>query len=78
MTAIPRLLVILGLLALLYAVIGRFVGGPGVLGWLVKPGGIAAGTMVVGANTLFLLAIAAHLCGGKKSESDSKAEEKKA
>lgn len=45
-----------GVLLIFYAIVGRFVHGPSVFGYLVK-GGMAAGSAMIGGNTLLLLAL---------------------
>ncbi|MFC1496987.1 hypothetical protein ACFLS1_00750 [Verrucomicrobiota bacterium] len=57
-----KVLVAAGILLALYSIAGRFLGGRAVLGWLI-PGGMAASSAMIGANTLLLLAVLAKLCG---------------
>jgi hypothetical protein len=63
MILISRILAVLGVLLALYALVGRFVGGPAICSYLI-PGGVSAGTGALGANTLLLLAILAHAYAG--------------
>ena len=51
-----------GILLMAYAVIGRFVYGPTVLGWVpYLRQGMAAGSAMLGANSLLLIAVLAKL-----------------
>lgn len=61
MKVASKILAVLGILLAAYALVGRFVGGTQVLSSLV-PGGIAAGTMMAGANTLLVLAVLVCCC----------------
>lgn len=55
-----RILAVAGVLLVVYAFLGRFIDRPSVFGY-IKPGGMAASSAMIGANTLLLLAIVAHL-----------------
>lgn len=57
---LSRVFAVVGVLLVIYAVVGRFVGRPTVFGYLI-PGGIKAASAIVGANTLLLLAVLTHL-----------------
>ena len=48
-----------GILLMFYAFLGRFICEPTVLGWLI-PGGMSAGSAMIGANSFLLLAILAN------------------
>jgi len=57
---LSQILTVLGTLLMLYAIIGRFLGAQTVLGFFFRPG-ISAQSVLIGANTLLILAILAHL-----------------
>jgi hypothetical protein len=62
MKMLSSVLIIVGAVLFIYAIIGRFVGGPTVFGYLLA---MNPTTVVLGANTLILLGIAALLSGKK-------------
>ena len=66
MKRVSQALALLGVLLVVYAIVGRFVGGPMIFSWLI-PGGMSAGNGMIGANTLLLFAILADACAGKSS-----------
>lgn len=51
---------VLGVFLVFYALIGRFIKAPTVLGELI-PGGMSSSSAILGANTFFLLSILAYL-----------------
>jgi hypothetical protein len=51
---------VLGVFLIFYALIGRFIKAPTVLGDLI-PGGMSATSAILGANTFLLLSIVAYL-----------------
>jgi len=53
---------VIGILLVIYAVVGRFVGDPSVLGFVFP---LETKTVVLGANTLLLIAIFMNLCSKK-------------
>jgi hypothetical protein len=55
MRALSAVLVILGAVLFVYAIVGRFVNGPTVFGYIMP---MDARTVVLGANTLVVLGIA--------------------
>ena len=61
MKKIAWLLAAVGVLLAVYAVVGRFVDARSVLGRII-PGGIAASSLMIGANTVLLLAVLANFC----------------
>ncbi len=56
---LSHVLAVAGILLVVYAFLGRFIGRPSVFGYLI-PGGIKASSAILGANTLLLLAILAN------------------
>ena len=58
MKALSTVLVILGAVLFVYAIVGRFVNGPTVFGFVMP---MDARTVVLGANTLIVLGIAVRL-----------------
>ena len=58
MKALSTVLVILGAVLFVYAIVGRFVNGPTVFGYVMP---MDARTVVLGANTLIVLGIAVML-----------------
>ncbi len=57
---LSRVFAVAGVLLVIYAVVGRFVGRPTVFGYLI-PGGIKASSAMLAANTSLILAILTHL-----------------
>jgi hypothetical protein len=55
MRALSYILVVLGAILFIYAVAGRFINGPTVMGYVMP---LDAKTLVMGANTLIVLGIA--------------------
>ena len=49
-----------GVVLMVWSLVGRFVGKPMVLGWIVHKG-LAASSVMIGADTFFLLAILMYL-----------------
>jgi len=60
---------ILGVFLIFYALIGRFIRAPTVLGDLI-PGGMSASSAILGANTFFLLSILAYLFKKESKDQD--------
>jgi predicted acyltransferase len=56
MKKLSQALAAAGVLLIAYAVVGRFVDNPTVLGCIIKQG-MAASTVLIGGNTLLLLAL---------------------
>lgn len=67
MKKIAMALTAVGILVTVYAIVSRFVYDRTALGFLVQYG-VAPTTLMVGANTIFLLAILAKLFDDKKQE----------
>ena len=67
MKRVAMLLAAAGVFVAVYAVVGRFVYERTVLGYLIH-NGMAASSLMTGANTILLLAILAALLGNKKQE----------
>jgi hypothetical protein len=69
MKAISNVLAVIGILLFVYAIVGRFTGGAStVFGYVYA---LQAKTVVLGANTILILAVLAALCardGKNKSE----------
>jgi len=57
---LSQILTVLGTLLMLYAILGRFLFAPTVLGFIFQPG-ISAQALLTGANTLLILAILANI-----------------
>ncbi len=55
MKALSYILVVLGAVLFVYAIAGRFINGPTVMGYVLP---LDAKTLVLGANTLVVLGIA--------------------
>ena len=66
MKALSYIITVIGILLAIYAVVGRFIGEPTILGFI--PGiKIKAVNGLIAANTVLLIAILTNLCGcGKK------------
>jgi hypothetical protein len=65
MRRLSQALAVVAMLLAAYAVVGRFVYAPSVLGWMVRDG-MAGSSVMMGTNTLLLLAILAELYGRKQ------------
>jgi hypothetical protein len=65
MKKVAILLTAVGILVAAYAVVSRFVYDQTALGFLIH-NGLAASTVMIGANTILLLAILAKLFNDKK------------
>ena len=74
MKKVSYALAIVGVLMLVYAVVGRFISEPTVLGWLPPPGfPMQPKSLVIGANSVLLLAVLASLCSlGRKCKEENK------
>ena len=66
MRKVSLILALAGVLLVLYAVLGRFVGAQACMTKLVPPHGLAAVTVLQGANTCLLLSILLELLHRKK------------
>jgi hypothetical protein len=65
MRKLSQSLAVAGVLLIVYAIVGRFVYGPTVFGYLVKDG-MAASSALIGGNTLLILALLADTYSKKK------------
>ena len=57
---LSQILTVLGTLLMLYAIVGRFLNGITCFGYVI-PAGVSAQSVMLGANTILLLAILAYL-----------------
>ncbi|HLA27435.1 MAG TPA: hypothetical protein VJZ49_06025 [Syntrophales bacterium] len=57
---LSQVFAVIGILLIIYAFLGRFIGGNTVFGYLIE-GGISATAAMLGANTFLLLAILADM-----------------
>lgn len=65
MKVVSYVLAAVGALLFAYAVVGRFIGGPTVFGYIYA---LEAKTVVLGANTILLLAVLAALYARDKKQ----------
>lgn len=58
---LSQVFAVIGILLMIYAFLGRFIGGDTVFGYIIE-GGMSASAAMLGANSFLLLAILANLC----------------